>query len=1165
MESCPTQELLARLLVDDLPPAESSGLMFHVEFCTTCQQTLERLTSDPLIRPLATNSGLANPGSSEETCATVAYSESSRSAAGRSREEVPGYVLLDCLGRGGMGVVYKARHLRLDRIVAVKMIRSGNLASAGELSRFRTEALAAARLQHPSIVRIYEVGEAGGEPYLCMEYVEGESLDRLINGVPWPALQAARLVESLALAMDAAHLQGIIHRDLKPANILLARSPQDAAPKITDFGLAKILQCDQGQTESGLFLGTPSYAAPEQARAQKLPIGPHTDIYSLGAILYEILTGRPPFRGASVLETIHQMLHQDPVPPRMLNPAVPQDLEAICLKCLEKSPARRYCTARSLAEDLSRWQRHEPTQARSPGPLGRAIRWCQRHPALTAIAVVIVLALLLVSQQWRVAVKASELADRKRQEAEAATLLARNAEKEADQVRKNAVEDAAAAHAVADFLGGLFEQADPFVLTGRILGDQANTNPTALDIVNRGARRLANPDLLKEKPLIRAALLDKVGHVYLSLGEGARATPFVTEALHLRRKHLPSDHADLASSLHNAGFMQLTRGHFTTSKELFTEALAMRTRLFGARSSQAMTSKFHLAFVHTMLPGISPEPMLREVLAFQREQLREAEIQASDQVGKEALECTVTLIALCNYYSINDRFLESLPFALEAIEMVQKVANKELAALCHHIVAFRRYEALGQMTRAEQTLYKALGLLEQRVGKRHYLYIALQRELAYLHLRRHRYEEAEKAFLELEENFRTTIGGDSQRLAEMSYDTAVAIWRGSFAQAERTGDPSQRTKQAAQMERFARAAYENGKQSGLEEHRLAHFATFLAEFYLLVRPQPDCAAGEEFAREAVRLRNKLYGVGHELTNHPRQYLLLALLRQGKIDEIEKLLSVALAQEPRMRLGLNLTNAFPDAARALARAGKNKTALLVLEQAVRAGHLVQDEIHSDPAFASLRGLESFQRVFIRPPVSDPDRAAAEWVLSLGGKVDLHGVDRQISSVADLPKGQLILNEVWLEEKGAFDNGMKCFNNLKGLKTLFLKRTMVTDAGLAHLKGCKALTHLSVGYTKVTDAGLVYLKDLPALTNLGIDGTLVTESGLEQLREFQDLRDIWLCDLPLTDAGLAKLKDLKKLRFLNVRNTRVTMKGLADFHATMPNCTIDHDEGRIGPKK
>jgi serine/threonine-protein kinase len=304
------------------------------------------------------------------------------------RVNVPGYQVLGVLGRGGMGVVYKAWQVALKRPVALKMILAGPQATSEELARFRTEALAVARLQHPHIVQVFELGEHEGLPYLAMEYVEGGSLASRLTGVPWPPREAARLVQTLAGAVQAAHQRDILHRDLKPGNILI---DAEGVAKVSDFGLAKLLNLEGGYTQTEAVLGTPAYMSPEQARGDTKAIGPLADVYGLGAILYELLTGRPPFRAATRLKTLEQVRTQDPVPPTRLNPGVERDLEAVCLKCLEKEPACRYASAGGLADDLGRWLRGEPTLARPPRWPARTWRMIRKHPfAAAALAACVV-------------------------------------------------------------------------------------------------------------------------------------------------------------------------------------------------------------------------------------------------------------------------------------------------------------------------------------------------------------------------------------------------------------------------------------------------------------------------------------------------------------------------------------------------------------------------------------------------------------------------------------------------------------------------------------------------------------------------------------------------------------------------------------------------------
>jgi WD40 repeat protein/tRNA A-37 threonylcarbamoyl transferase component Bud32 len=361
---------------------------------------------------------------------------------------IPGYEILSTLGRGGMGVVYKARQVKLDRIVALKMILSGAHAGPDELARFRTEAEAIARLQHPNIVQVHEVGEHEGKPFFSLEFCAGGTLDRKLAGTPLRPLEAARFLETLAWAMHAAHQANVIHRDLKPANVLLTA---DGTPKITDFGLAKKLG-EAGRTATGDVMGTPSYMAPEQAGGKSKEVAPATDVYALGAILYELLTGRPPFKAATPLDTIMQVVSDEPVPPSRVQSNTPRDLQTICLKCLQKEPARRYPSAAALAEDLERFLRGEPIQARPAGRVERLVKWARRRPAVAGFLAVSVLAVLVVL--GGLVFFTSRLNQRNRDLGEAlkraedetdAKVLEANAKDQALNVAKKARDDAEAA------------------------------------------------------------------------------------------------------------------------------------------------------------------------------------------------------------------------------------------------------------------------------------------------------------------------------------------------------------------------------------------------------------------------------------------------------------------------------------------------------------------------------------------------------------------------------------------------------------------------------------------------------------------------------------------------------------------------------------------------
>jgi WD40 repeat protein/serine/threonine protein kinase len=465
MTDCPSPQQLERLLEEQLSDAEHHHVSAHVSQCAFCQAALENLTADALVTTSLTivsdvsKSGqraAVNPfltrlkdssffeviNSAKSAAKTMPSTPAgSASRPGSKFPEVPGYEILSELGRGGMGVVYKAMQLGLNRPVALKMILAGPHAGPRRTARFRQEAEAVAQLSHPNVVQIYDIGEADGVPYFALEYAEGGSLVNLLHGDPQPIEPSVRLLETLALAIHFAHQRGIVHRDLKPANILLGTetkvpgteesepgfstlSGQHSAlstlfPKITDFGLAKRLDEARPGSVSEEIVGTPCYMAPEQASGKSARIGAATDIYALGAILYEMLTGRPPFKGATPVDTVVQVLHEEPIRPGRLRPSLPADLETICLKCLAKEPGRRYFTAQGLADDLQRFRKGKPIRARPVGPLERTWKWTRRRPLSAALLVALVSSVLIgfagVTWQWQEAARARDTAlDEKR-------------------------------------------------------------------------------------------------------------------------------------------------------------------------------------------------------------------------------------------------------------------------------------------------------------------------------------------------------------------------------------------------------------------------------------------------------------------------------------------------------------------------------------------------------------------------------------------------------------------------------------------------------------------------------------------------------------------------------------------------------------------------------
>jgi serine/threonine-protein kinase len=505
------------------------------------------------------------------------------------------YEVLEEVARGGMGVVYKARQVSLNRTVALKMILKGEFASAEDVQRFRMEAEAAANLDHPNIVPIYEVGAHEGQPYFSMKLIDGGNLGQHVGRLADRPHEAARLLAAVARAVHYAHQHGILHRDLKPANILLARGDKRPAcppagkltsedawgyePHVTDFGLAKRVQADAGLTRSGAVVGTPSYMAPEQASGRKSALTTAADVYSLGAVLYELLTGRPPFKADTPLDTLLEVVHREPVPPRALRPAVPRDLETICLKCLHKEAGKRYASAAALGDDLQRYLAGEPIQARPVGRLERLGRWCLRNPALTAAAAGLAVAVLLTCAFGLSAARSA---------ADLRVALA-EAERHAGEAQRQA-EEAQRERARAD---ASFRQAHEAVNRCLRLSEELDPVPGVQPL----RKRLLAATLQYYQKFLRErgddpALKDELAATYFGIGQISTATGAQTKALEaygqalalyeeLARAHPdePRYQADMARALGNRSAIQAVISRPDGARASARQALALVERL----------------------------------------------------------------------------------------------------------------------------------------------------------------------------------------------------------------------------------------------------------------------------------------------------------------------------------------------------------------------------------------------------------------------------------------------------------------------------------------------------------------------------------------------------------------------------------------------------------
>ena len=541
------------------------------------------------------------------------------SIAGVGNQCVGDFILLEVIGRGEMGIVYKARQLGINPVVALKMVLAVELADRATLERFRSEAEAAGKVDHPHIVPVYQFGVHQDHPYLAMGLVEGVSLkDRLSEG-PLPVREAAEIVAKIARAIDYAHQCGVVHRDLKPHNILMDLRGE---PRVTDFGLAKSLVDDSGMTATGQILGTPSFMPPEQARGEADRVTASADIYSLGATLYALLTGRPPFQGASVSETLLQVVQHEPIPPHRLQPTVSVDLETICLECLHKEPGRRYGSAGVLADDLERFLEGRPISVRPIGTTERTWHgpWCRRNPVVASLAVATFVALLgeqlrrrrsgfgalSEAQGARIQrdsalvanAKAAESLDKATEAESAARKAEGNARKEA--IRANEAADQANlaktnAEQVSQFLVSLFQTSDPLGIrgSGLAISTEEGAAVTAGELLQRGAKRIEGE--LAQQPLVKATLMTEIGAVYRSLGKYDLAEPLLKKGLELREKNRASP-LEISSSMYHVAWLLHDRGQYADAESLYRKAIGIQVKESSGDGSLLTSTKFNLAW-----------------------------------------------------------------------------------------------------------------------------------------------------------------------------------------------------------------------------------------------------------------------------------------------------------------------------------------------------------------------------------------------------------------------------------------------------------------------------------------------------------------------------------------------------------------------------------------
>jgi serine/threonine protein kinase len=733
--NCVSERALRAFLVGELPELSAQLVVTHLEGCPRCTALARHLDdiSDPVIQSLRC---VLRPGPtpSPHGADTVVQPPPPNGVA--EPVQIGNYTILGELGRGGMAVVYKARQQHPERFVALKVLLAGRHSGSERQARFRAEADAIARLRHPHIVQVFEAGEHDGLPYLALEFCEGGSLAQRLGGAPLSPRQSPDLVEPLARAVQHAHDAGVVHRDLKPANVLLqfsildfgfsieedrlASGPdrqseiqnpkskiQNLVPKITDFGLARWERPEL--TATGAVLGTPSYMAPEQAEG-KSDVGAVADVYALGAILYELLTGRPPFQGATPLETLEQVRHQEPVPPRHFQPGVPRDLETICLKCLQKEPARRYASAGALADDLLRFRQGRPVQARPVSAAQRTWRWARRNP-LWASTLAGIAGLLLA-----VAVGASWMTWKLNMALEASRVEQENA-KEAEKDTR----------AFADFL------------TNRVLAasrpegvqEGIGVNVTMAEALEKADAHMDS--VFADRPKAEAEARQAIGVTWRNLGRFPEAIRNLRRALDLRQEALGSDATETLFTKNSLAMAYLWSGQVDRGLALLEEILVTRRQVLGPDHPDTLGSQTRLGEAHKI--SRHPErgvPLLKEALEKQARLL-----------GAAHVDTVLTQIGLAETLRAAGRADSAVPLLEQVLAHFRKTVGATHASSVRTMGQLAQaYQDLGRTDRAVPLNEQVLEYYKDKNGPNHPVTLITMNNLADCYQTARRFDRA---------------------------------------------------------------------------------------------------------------------------------------------------------------------------------------------------------------------------------------------------------------------------------------------------------------------------------------------------------------------------------------------------------------------------------------
>jgi serine/threonine protein kinase/Tfp pilus assembly protein PilF len=813
---------------------------------------------------------------------------------------IAGFEILGELGRGGMGVVYRAWQPRLNRSVALKMILAGAHAGPAALARFRTEAEAAARLQHPHIVPIFEVGDHAGMPFAVLELVDGGALSARLGGTPMPVRDAAELAKTLAGALDHAHGRGVIHRDLKPGNILMTT---DGTPKVADFGLAKLVAgAGASPTQTGDVLGTPSYMAPEQTGAQSA-VGPAADLYALGAILYELLTGRPPFKAETPQETIRQVISAEPVPPSRLRPLLPRDLETICLKCLEKDPARRYSSAAALAADLRRFLNGEPIEARPLGPVGRAWRWTRRHPALAFLAATVALLVVALSlgSTWA---------------------AARQRRLAAEAQRRRAQAEAISTFLIDDLLG----QAAPE-------NNRREDRVTVEQLLDRASVRIDGA--FGNQPEVEAEIRTAIGETYLALGEYSKSQPHLRRALEVSHSALGPEHPRTLRIVRSLAELLRAQGALPEAEETARQALESARRVLGSDALGTISSLSNLALVLQARGKLAEaEPLFRQSFEASRRTL-----------GMEHPETLIVMNNLAGLLIQGGQWAEAEPLLRRALDGRRRLFGPDHP---HTLNSLHDLAGLlsdrGALAEAEPLYRQVYEARRRALGPEHRETLTTLNNLAETVRELCRWSEAELLHRQILEARLRILGPDHAETLSSLNNLALSLEaQGKWAEAEplhrqdlasclRTLGPdhpdtlisrqnlaqSLRARGAlADAETMMRAALEGQRRVLGSEHRDTLRTAYWLAIVLRDRGRPDQA--ETLLRRVTESSRRALGPTHPGTLHALNVLAPLVADRGRFEEAEALAGEAVRSG---RASLAADN--PDLALLLATLGDVRT-------------------------------------------------------------------------------------------------------------------------------------------------------------------------------------------------------------------------------------------------